>query len=548
MNTDGTHKKTSDDARRLLHEAIATCGIIRASDQRPIVRTEHTGQRDPWLCDLRAVLLSGENLSAYATLFWDRYAAQYPFQVAGVETAGIPLVSAIAMEGARRGTPIQALYLRKSRKRNGLMKYIEGAPDGNPVIFVDDVINSGSSALKQINILKDAGLTVREVYAVVAYRAPESYASLGEYQVPVRSEFSLTDFGMKLVHDPLPIPERTILWKNSDAQPSFHLVVPHASPTVHANRVYFGCADGHMRCLDARTGHEMWRFKIGAHPTGKGILSAPLIEHGTLFFGGYDGVLYALDTETGSVRWKTTASEWIGSSPCIARDLNLVFVGLEHGLRGSRGGIGAYDASTGTLRWKHTHSQHTHASPLYIPTEQLVVIGSNDGTMYAYEPRTGALVWKYSSGGEIKMRATYIRSRRAIVFGSMDGGIYLLNAADGALMRRAEAGAGIYSTPAVTDALMFIASLDKNIYAFDLDLTPLWTFETGGRLFGSPVVHDDVLLIGSNDGVLYELDTATGSAQACTQLTERIVGSAAVTKDTAFVQTVADELYALRHS
>ena len=58
-------------------------------------------------------------LDAYATLFWERYAGSFPFQVCGMESAAISLVAAIVLKGHAKGKDVNGLFVRKSRKRMG---------------------------------------------------------------------------------------------------------------------------------------------------------------------------------------------------------------------------------------------------------------------------------------------------------------------------------------------------------------------------------------------------------------------------------------------
>ena len=55
-----------------------------------------------WLFDFRNILLQPELLNRYAEIFWQLYVSRYPFQVCGMESAAISLVSAIVMKGVER--------------------------------------------------------------------------------------------------------------------------------------------------------------------------------------------------------------------------------------------------------------------------------------------------------------------------------------------------------------------------------------------------------------------------------------------------------------
>jgi outer membrane protein assembly factor BamB len=66
----------------------------------------------------------------------------------------------------------------------------------------------------------------------------------------------------------------------------------------------------------------------------------------------------------------------------------------------------------------------------------------------------------------------------------MDGVMYALSAIDGSPQFAFETGAGIYSTPLVHEDVVFVSSLDKSLYAVDLNTgKKVWSFETSGRIF-----------------------------------------------------------------
>jgi outer membrane protein assembly factor BamB/adenine/guanine phosphoribosyltransferase-like PRPP-binding protein len=490
-------------------------------------------------------------LNRYAEIFWERYASKFPFQVGAMETAAIALVSAIVMKGVDRGTPVNGFYIRKSRKRQGLMRQIEGTLDEHPIILVDDLINTGSTFEKQLAVLADSGKTVTDAFTLLAFRARDAYKSLEDRGVAVNHLFTLEDFGIPLLRHAQPgkNSEFETVWRYTGPHPSFHLVVQKSAPVLDDTLVFLGCDDGTMRALDQKTGAVVWEFTVGKHPEGKGILSTPALHKGVLYFGAYDGVVYALDAKTGNKMWGYDDADWVGSSPSLAPDLGLLYIGLEFGLFGKRGGIVALDMQTGKKRWQDTMPSLTHGSPLYIKEDGMVVIGSNEGICYAYNAKTGDLMWRYQTGGDIKTAPAYDKKRRMVFVASMDGKLYALSAGTGEPVYAYEADGAIYSIPLVLEDTVYVASLDKSLYAIDIDTWKRrWTFETNGRVFGSPVAIGDSILIGSNDGRLYEIDRERGTYRGHFQASERIMSKVAYNEATKcfFARTVANELYCLR--
>lgn len=530
-----------DDLRRaILSEAL----IFSRADKRIIAADELT--ENPWLFDLRALFLQPKWLKRYAEIFWATFDGSYPFQICGMESAAIALVSAIALEGLARGKPVNGLFVRKSRKRSGLMKRLEGTPTKDPVILVDDLINSGRTFKTQLDVLEREGLSVSSLFSLIAFREPEEYTELFGGR-RLHTTFSLKDFGLSMPAHPAEKPAFTELWHFTSKEPAYNLVVQKSAPATDGERVYFGTDRGTFFALDTRDGSVAWQLETGPHPRGKGIFSSPALHNGIVYFGAYDGNTYALDAKTGEKKWLAPAADWIGSSPALAPEQDMLFIGLEFGLRGKRGGIAALKMSTGELLWQARHPEFTHGSPLYIAEENIVVIGSNDDTVYAYRATTGALVWKYKTRGSVKSSFAYDAKRKLILFGSLGGVFYALGT-DGTPVFAREFSASVYSTPLVHEGVAYVSSLDKFLHAVDLSNgTEKWRFLTNGRIFASPVLIESSLFIGSNDGRLYEV-SQNGKGGPVFQSPERIVNRIAY--DAAaklfFVATFANELVCLR--
>lgn len=523
--------------------------VIHRTEKSVHIVEKTDGSKSPWLLDFRAVLLTPDFLELAAEVFWEKFTSRYPFQVGGLETAAIALVAAIVMKGSARGTPVNGFYIRKSRKHYGLQKTIEGKLTHEPIVLVDDLIHSGASLIKQIEILKSEGKRVSSAFTFVRYRseAPD----LGD-GVSLTTLYTLEDFGLQMGQRQR-LPDHnafSVRWAVKSGKPNYFYRVPKSAPVVDATKVYFGSDDGVMRALEQETGKEEWRFKIyGRSAEGKTIFSSPALHDGMLCFGAYDGNFYALDALSGKKKWIYMDADWIGSSPCIADDLGLVYVGLEYGLWKKQGGVVALDVATGKKKWEYIHMPSwTHGSPAYSKKYNAVAIGSNNGVLYLFRANDGELLGTFQTQGDIKYSPTFDEERELIIFGSYDGKIYILNALDGTLVFSYQTDAGIYSQPLVWKGRVYVSSLDKSIYCINLDALALeWSFQATGRLFASPAICDGMLYVGSTDGRLYELDPTTGKNSAYFQTAERITNKVAYNAKTKrfFLLTYANELYCL---
>lgn len=87
--------------------------------------------------------------------------------VAGMELGGCPLVTSV-MAAAIGDRCVDGLFVRKAPKGRGHDRMIEGyAPLGAHVVLLEDVVTTGASALRAIDVLTEAGFVVDGCIAVV---------------------------------------------------------------------------------------------------------------------------------------------------------------------------------------------------------------------------------------------------------------------------------------------------------------------------------------------------------------------------------------------
>ena len=87
----------------------------------------------------------------------------------------------------------------------------------------------------------------------------------------------------------------------------------------------------------------------------------------------------------------------------------------------------------------------------------------------------------------------------------------------------------ISSSPTVVDGVVYVGSLDSNLYAIDAASgQQRWVFPTGDGIFASPAVVDGVVYVGSTDTNLYAIGnlTTVQTATAEAMMTETAVAIA----------------------
>lgn len=240
----------------------------------------------------------------------------------------------------------------------------------------------------------------------------------------------------------------------------------------------------------------------------RGIHGTPAVMNGTAYIGAYDGVLYAVDLDTGEPLWETSLGDAIGGSPLVHE--GLVYISVE--THAPSGRIAAVDAATGELAWMDKRiTHHPHSSPAIDPARGLVVVGANDGVLYAWDLTARELAWRYETDGAIKGPIT-IHDGLAIA-GSWDHRVHAVHLANGTAAWTYETDDKVMSGAAVDPGTgtVYIGSHDGTLRALDIaDGSLVWTYETGRMIVSSPTVAGDTIVVGSHDEQVHAVNRSTG--------------------------------------
>ena len=157
-----------------------------------------SGRESDYLIDCKRVALTAEGHALVGEILLEAVRALSPpvEAVAGVALGGLPLASAVSLTSHLRGTGLPALYVRKKAKEHGTAARIEGleaVPRGARVALLEDVVTTGGSSLAAVRRLREAGLEVGVVIALVdrLEGAKEAFASA---RVLLVSVYDRTDF------------------------------------------------------------------------------------------------------------------------------------------------------------------------------------------------------------------------------------------------------------------------------------------------------------------------------------------------------------------
>jgi outer membrane protein assembly factor BamB len=115
----------------------------------------------------------------------------------------------------------------------------------------------------------------------------------------------------------------------------------------------------------------------------------------------------------------------------------------------------------------------------------VVYVSSLNGDVYALNASTGSPLWTYATGSY----STSVYSSHAVANGVVYGGtdlfnhVYALNASTGAVLWIYATDNWVFSSPAVTNGVVYVGSMSGSVYALKASTgAPLWQPKRRARL------------------------------------------------------------------
>jgi orotate phosphoribosyltransferase len=155
-----------------------------------------SGRRSDYFFDGKQVTLEGRGLFLAASLMLARCRELGVTAVAGDDGVGPLLGAIVALSGSGSAAPLRAFMIRKAEKQHGTAARIAGpAPvAGERVVLVEDVVTTGGSVFRAMEVLAPTGVAVVEVVVLVD-REEGAGAALRDRALPLHPLFRRGEFG-----------------------------------------------------------------------------------------------------------------------------------------------------------------------------------------------------------------------------------------------------------------------------------------------------------------------------------------------------------------
>jgi PQQ-dependent dehydrogenase (methanol/ethanol family) len=284
--------------------------------------------------------------------------------------------------------------------------------DGQWTMPAKNVASTRYSELAEITSENVKNLRVSFTFSVGVNRGQESSPLVVNDTMYVLSPYPNILYALDLSKPGAPLKWQYNPKPEAAAQGVACCDVVNRGPTYSDGHIFFNTLDGNVVSVDAATGQEAWKTKVGNIHVGETMTMAPLVAKGKVFVGnsggelGVRGWIQALDQQSGKVVWKAfstgpdkdvligsefkpfydsdkgqdlgvkswppnaweqgggTVWGWISYDP----DLNLLYYGTGNpgpwnadqrpGDNKWTSGIFARDADTGQARWFYQWSPH----------------------------------------------------------------------------------------------------------------------------------------------------------------------------------------------
>lgn len=121
--------------------------------------TDPRGQAIGWLLDTRIPMLDGAMFAEVGHVLAERLRIKGVRQVAGFGFGAFSMVGAVISVPA--DPPFLGGFVREQRKPHGRRRLVEGPLHRDePIVLVDDILNSGRSAARALSLLRSDGFKV----------------------------------------------------------------------------------------------------------------------------------------------------------------------------------------------------------------------------------------------------------------------------------------------------------------------------------------------------------------------------------------------------
>ena len=281
----------------------------------------------------------------------------------------------------------------------------------------------------------------------------------------------------------------------------------YCSPAVEKDKVFVGDDLGRLTAYALKNGKKLWSFQ-----SGKRIVGTPAVSEGIVVFGSADCKIYGLDAQNGNLLWTVEAAEPVLGAVTIEN--GIAYIGAsDHTFR-------AVNIRTGEVKWAFAGVRgYIETKPLV--TDNKVIFGAWDNTLYALNKADGKELWKWT-GGLTRMHF----SPAAVWPVAADGKVFITDPQRAMTAIDIETGNTVWRTfQSMVRETIGLSEDKERIYSKTMNDSivcystkgnqphKLWTSNVGFGYEHAPsmqVEKNGVVFGSTKEGLIFALEAATG--------------------------------------
>ena len=502
------------------------------------------GKAIVWMMDFRRVFSDKKFLNYTADLFWDFFEQNKHWQIGGLESAALPLITAVVLNGQNAS----GFFIRKSRKKKSQSRLIEGKINDSPIILVDDLINSGSSFVKQIKALEAENLKVTAVFAIVKFRKNEDYQYLNERNIPIFNIFELSEFAIPKADIPKERTAFQLQWYFGPKK--YHKLIPGSRclPAIANNFLYIGTDDGILRKIDQQNGHvtEQKNAQSFSQDVTNSTFTNIILGKSHFMVGTVSGALLLGNKNNLHIAQRHAIADSF-TSPLFLAGKDLLF-GVKNYSRLFPYSLVSFAVETQTITWQKP-IKGAVKSLVFDHQHKSILFGTNMGYIYRFN-NDGAMIWSNKVADRFLTAGLFLdQNNNQIMFIGDNGLVYVYDQKSGRQIAKFYLEHFIQSDSLIVDNKLYASSLERELFCLDLDTKErVWSYALDGRSFSSPQYKNGYIYVGDNSGTLHKIDAKTGYRDGHFVVPERIVNQVQFVDDKIIISTSANEIYCLFES
>jgi len=257
-----------------------------------------------------------------------------------------------------------------------------------------------------------------------------------------------------------------------------------------------------------------WKVKLGDKIDGGDAIISPALFGDSLYAAATNGRIEKIDARTGKREWQVKLKNEVITGG-VGVGGGLVLVGTDQGF------VYAFNQTDGSLSWKMELSSEILASPVY--GSDVVIARTGDGKVFGLAAFDGEVIWTI---GRQMPRLTLRGDSRPLVsqgvafIGFPDGTLVALDAKNGRALwdlpisfprgtNEIERLSDIDTTPLLVGGNIYVSSYQEITHALDIAGQKIaWSIDVSS--FNSLGFDAAFLYISDRDGIVHQIDRANG--------------------------------------